>query len=383
MPTIDRSATPWRAARRIAAEAAAALPTEDVPLDRAVGRVLAAAVLARADLPGFDTAAMDGYAVSGAGPWQVAGRVLAGGPAWPRELGPGQAVEIMTGAVVPAGTIAVLPYETADLNGTTAGAKPHIRRTGEDARAGAELVGAGRLVTPALAGLLAQAGADDVPVRRRPRVRLVVTGDEVTSAGVPAPGQVRDVFGPMVSALVVAAGAVLAERLLLRDDAGLLADCLTRPDADVVVVTGSSSAGAADHLHRVLEKVGARRLVDRVACRPGGPQLLAALPGGRWVAGLPGNPFAGLVAAVTVLQPLLYALTGRAVPLPLRLPVRGEVVVTAPTTRLVPVRLAGDHAVVVPGSRPASLAGAAAADALAVLEDGWTDGSPADLLPLG
>jgi molybdopterin molybdotransferase len=383
MPTTDSAATPWRAARLIAAEAATALPAEDVPLDRAVGRVLAAAVLARTDLPGFDTAAMDGYAVAGAGPWQVTGRILAGGPGWARELGPGQAVEIMTGAVVPAGTVAVLPYETADLSGTTPGAKPHIRRAGEDARAGSELVGAGRLVTPAVAGLLGQAGADSVPVHRRPRIRLLVTGDEVVSSGVPATGQVRDVFTPMVSALAAAAGAVVAERLVLRDDPGLLAERLAAPDADVVVVTGSSSAGAADHLHRVLEKVGARRLVDRVACRPGGPQLLAALPDGRWVTGLPGNPFAGLVAAVTVLQPLLYALTGRSVPLAIRLPVRGDVVVTAPVTRLVPVRLAGDHAVVVPGSRPASLAGAAVADALAVLENGWADGSPADLLPLG
>ncbi|GAA3919003.1 molybdopterin molybdotransferase MoeA [Actinoplanes auranticolor] len=383
MPTTDTAATGWRAARRIAAGAATALPAEDVPLDRAVGRVLAAAVPARTDLPGSDTAAMDGYAVAGAGPWQVIGRILAGGPVWTRELRPGQAVEIMTGAVVPAGTVAVLPYETADLSGTTAAGKPHIRRAGEDARAGSELVGAGRLVTPAVAGLLAQAGADGVAVHRRPRVRLLVTGDEVVSAGIPAAGQVRDVFAPMVSALVVAAGAVLAERLVLRDDPGVLAERLAAPDADVVVVTGSSSAGAADHLHRVLEKLGAQRLVDRVACRPGGPQLLAALPGGRWVTGLPGNPFAGLVAAVTVLQPLLYALTGRPVPLAPRLPVRGDVVVTAAVTRLVPVRLAGDHAVVVPGSRPASLAGAAAADALAVLEDGWTDGSPADLIPLG
>ncbi|MFI7542845.1 molybdopterin-binding protein [Actinoplanes sp. NPDC049599] len=381
MPTTDR-ATPWRAARRIAAEAAAPLPAEDVPLDRAVGRVLAAAVRARADLPGSDTAAMDGYAVGAGGPWRVLGRVMAGGPVWPRALAAGQAVEIMTGAVVPAGAVAVLPYETADLTRAAAPDRPHIRRAGEDARAGAELAGAGWLVTPAVAGLLAQGGADEVPVRRRPRVRLVVTGDEVIGAGVPAPGQVRDVFGPMVSALVRGAGAVVAERLLLRDDPGLLADRLAAPDADVVVVTGSSSAGAADHLHRVLEKAGARRLVDRVACRPGGPQLLAALPDGRWVAGLPGNPFAGLVAALTVLQPLLYGLTGRAVPPAPRLPVHGDVVVTAPHTRLVPVRLAGDHAVVVPGSRPASLAGAAGADALAVLEDGWADGSPAELLPL-
>jgi molybdopterin molybdotransferase len=379
-------ATSWRDARRIAFSAASALPPTDVPVPSALDRVLATAVRARADLPGFDTAAMDGYAVAGAGPWQVVGRVLAGGPGWGPQLGPGQAVEIMTGAVVPVGAVAVLPYETADLSGGPQDGRSHIRRAGEDARAGDPLVEAGRVVTPAVAGLLAQAGVDEVAVHRRPRVRLVVTGDEVVGSGVPGRGQVRDVFGPMVPGLVAVAGGVVVEHVLLRDDPGLLAGCLRGPGADVVVVTGSSSAGAADHLHGVLDRVGARRLVDRVTCRPGGPQLLAALPGAaevRWVVGLPGNPFAGLVAAVTVLQPLLHALTGRpCLPPLLRLPVHGDVVVTAPITRLVPVRLAGDHAVVVPGSRPASLAGAAAAEALAVLEDGWTDGSPADLVRL-
>lgn len=382
MPSVDSPAVPWRTALEIATRAASALPAERVPLDAAVGRVLAAAVRARSDLPGSDTAAMDGYAVSGPGPWRAIGRVLAGGPAWSRVLGPGEAVEIMTGSVVPAGTAAVLPYETADLAGDVVNGRTHIRRAGEDARAGDELLGAGRLVTPAVAGLLAQAGADDVPVHRRPRIRLVVTGDEVVAAGVPAAGQVRDVFGPMVSALVAAAGGVVTERLLLRDDPGLLAERLRAPDADVVVVTGSSSAGAADHLHRVLDGLGARRLVDQVACRPGRPQLLAALPDGRWVAGLPGNPFAGLVAGVTVLRPLLYGLTGRTLPAVLCLPVTGDVRPAPSVTRLVPVRLAGGHAVVVPGSRPASLGGAATADALAVLEDGWVTGSAADLLPL-
>ncbi|MET8153229.1 molybdopterin molybdotransferase MoeA [Actinoplanes sp. NPDC049668] len=381
MRSVD-SPVPWRTALKVAGAAATALPPERVPLGAAAGRVLAAPVHAGADLPGTDTAAMDGYAVSGAGPWRVVGRVLAGGQPWAGVLRPGQAVEIMTGAVVPPGAVAVLPYETADLTGATGWTKAHIRRAGEDARAGDELLRPGRVVTPAVAGLLAQAGVDDVPVRRRPVVRLVVTGDEVVAAGVPGAGQVRDVFGPMVSALVTAAGGVVADRVLLRDDAGLLAECLAATDADVVVVTGSSSAGAADHLHRVLDELGARRLVDRVACRPGRPQSLAALPGGRWVAGLPGNPYAGLVACVTLLQPLLYGLTGAARPPAPRLSVVGDVTLTPPATLLVPVRLAGDHATVVPGSRPASLAGAALADALAVLEEGWSSGSPADLMML-
>ncbi|AGZ42819.1 molybdopterin molybdotransferase MoeA [Actinoplanes friuliensis] len=382
MPSIDHSPVPWRTAVKIATGAATPLPPSVVPSSEATGRVLAAPVLARGDLPGFDASAMDGYAVAGRGPWRVLGQVYAGGPVWPAPLGAGEAVEIMTGAVVPAGTVAVLPYETADLNAAGPGPKAHIRRAGEDARAGDELLPAGRLVTPAVAGLLAQAGADSVTVHGRPTVRLVVTGDELVTAGVPGPGQVRDVFTPMVSALVAAAGGVVTDAVLIGDEPELLAAALTTADADVVVVTGSSSAGAADHLHGVLNGIGARRLVDQVACRPGRPQLLAELPGTRWVVGLPGNPFAGLVACVTVLGPLLHGLSGRAAPDLIRLPVTGDLRPAPGVTRLVPVRLAGDHALVVPGGRPASLRGAALADALAVLEDGWTTGIPADLIPL-
>ena len=380
------TATPWREAAALAARVGTPLAPEDVPLSQAPGRTLAAAVHALTDLPGSDTAAMDGYAVAGPGPWTVAGRVFAGGTPWPGTLGPGRAAEIMTGAVVPAGTVAVVPYEhtTAGQDGTVSGPlgdRAHVRRAGEDARTGDRMLPAGRLVTPAVAGLLAQAGADVVRVHARPRVRLLVTGDEVVAAGVPGAGQVRDVFGPMAPALVTAAGAVLHDRRLLRDDPDLLAEALAAPDADVVAVSGSSSAGRADHLRTVLDRCGARTLVDQVACRPGHPQVLASLPGGRWLVGLPGNPFAGLVAAVTLLQPLLRGLAGLAPARPWRLPVHGDARLAPGITRLVPVTLDGDRAVVVPGARPASLAGAALADALAVLEEGWTPGAPADVLP--
>ncbi|UQU61676.1 molybdopterin molybdotransferase MoeA [Couchioplanes caeruleus] len=380
------TALPWREAVAVAARVATPLPAEDVPLAEAPGRVLAVPVAARADLPGTDTAAMDGYAVAGPGPWTVTARVLAGGAPWPGRLGPGQAVEIMTGAPVPAGAVAVVPYEhtTVTPGGAVSGPigqRAHIRRAGEDARAGDEMLPAGRLVTAAVAGLLAQAGADVVRVRGRPRVRLLVTGDEVIAAGVPAPGQVRDVFGPMAPALVTAAGGVLHDRRLLRDDPGVLTDALLAPDAEVVAVSGSSSAGRADHLRTVLDKIGGRPLVDQVACRPGHPQLLASLPGGRWLVGLPGNPFAGLVAGMTLLRPLLRGLTGLAPARPWRLAVHGDVRPAPGITRLVPVTLDGDRAVVVPGARPASLSGAGLADALAVLEESWAPGDPADVLP--
>ncbi|GAA2556082.1 molybdopterin-binding protein [Winogradskya consettensis] len=409
------SGTPWREAVAIAHAAAAPLPAEIVALRDATGRVTAVPVTARMDLPGFDTAAMDGYAVAGPGPWNIDGRVMAGGEAWTTHLVRGHCVEIMTGAAVPAGADAVIPYEQSTVDEaahlTVSGqvsTRTHIRRAGEDSRLGDPLVPAGRLLTPAVCGLLAQGGADTVPVHRRPRVRLLVTGDEVIAAGVPGTGEVRDVFGPMITALVAAWGGSVTDHRILRDDPALLAESLLAADAEVIAVSGSSSAGRADHLRPVLDKIGARLLVDQVACRPGHPQVLASLPGGRWLVGLPGNPFAGLVAAMTLLRPLLGAMTGSPIEPAgpptrpgtisqadasdpaegrrgstlLRLPVIGDVPLIPGVTRLVPVVADGDRVIVVPGARPASLAGAAAADALAILEYGWTTGTPADLLPL-
>jgi molybdopterin molybdotransferase len=388
-PHVARGAAAiaWRDAVSRAARAPTPTDPERVPVAGALGRVLAEPVRAAVAMPGFDSAAMDGYAVAGPGPWRLVGRVLAGGPLWTGLLPPGAAVEIMTGAVVPAGTVTVVPYEQAShVDGwvhAADGGKAHIRRRGEDAAAGTELVAAGRVVTPAALGLLAQAGLDSVPVRRQPRVRLVVTGAEVVTAGVPGPGQVRDAIGPIVRALVIRSGGVLADHHLIGDDAGHLAAHLRgSDDVDVVVVTGSSSAGAADHLGRVLDGAGARRLVDGVACRPGHPQQLAALPGGAWVTGLPGNPFAALVACLTLLEPLLHGLTGRLRPPPLRIAVHGPLSPAPAVTRLVPVSIVGDHAVPLPGARPASLRTVALADALAVVEPDWTTGAATDLLLL-
>jgi molybdopterin molybdotransferase len=377
----------WRSARRAASAVGGLRAAEVVTVAAsALGRTLAEAVYAPAPMPRADTAAMDGFAVAGPGPWRVVGRIMAGDPPHWTALRAGTALEVMTGAVVPPGS-AVVPYERCLFDGHTVdalvGGKDHIRRVGEDAQTGDELIPAGRKVTAAALGLLAQAGVDSVAVFRRPRVRIVVTGDEVRASGRPAPEQVRDALGPLVTAFALAAGADVDGCRLLGDDADDLAGQLRAgDDPDVVVVTGSSSRGAADHLRRVLHDAGARLLVDGVACRPGHPQLLATLPSGAWVVGIPGNPFAGLVACTTLLRPLLYALSGGVEPTPLRVPVRGSVESANSITRLVPVTIAGDHAVVVPGARPASLRAAAIADALAVVEDGWTSGAPADLLML-
>jgi molybdopterin molybdotransferase len=378
---------PWQAARMLAATMPAPLGAERVSLPAATGQVLARPIRAAVPAPAFDTAAMDGYAVAGAGPWRVVGRVLAGCSPEAPTLSTGCAVEIATGAVVPAGTEVVLRYERCRRDGDTVHAdelddRDHIRRCGEDAEPDDELVPAGTLVSAAVLGAAAQAAVDELWVHRRPRVLLLVTGDEVIASGTPRLGQVRDAVSPLVEALAVRSGGELVEQRLLGDDPDVLRAEIKTADADVVVVTGSSSVGAADHLRTVLTGLGARWYVDGVACRPGHPQALAQLTDGRWLVGLPGNPLAALVAGLTVLEPAVAALAGRKPARLTLLPVVGEAKPDPHRTRIVPVHVDGGCGRIVPGARPASLRVAATADALAVLDPSWTSGEPAELLPL-
>ncbi|MFD9698772.1 molybdopterin molybdotransferase MoeA [Lentzea sp. NPDC059081] len=373
--------TPWTLARQTARAAAKPLEAVELALGDALGFALASGVRALTSQPTCDTSAMDGYAVAGPGPWTVRGRVAAGDPVPSVRLGPGEAFVVATGAPVPDGSDAVVPVELCTVDGLpltglavtgTSLAGKHVRRRGEDWSAGDELVPAGTTVSPAVLGLAAGAGHDTLLVHRRPRVAVVVTGDELLHAGPPRPGRVRDAIGPMLPGLLT--GADLLGTTHLPDDPAALAGALGQDHADVLVTCGATSKGPADHLRHVLAGLGAEVLVSGVACRPGHPMLLAVLPDGRCVVGLPGNPFAALAAVLTLLHPLLDALGGHA----------GRPATTAHLTgvnahprdtRLVPVVLTGAEAVPVGHDRPGSLWGAALADALAVVPPGHAGGA--------
>ncbi|GAA4965321.1 molybdopterin-binding protein [Actinoplanes utahensis] len=370
----------WAEAYATARDSAKPLPGEPTPVGAAAGRVLAAAVRCERPVPAFDNAAMDGYAVAGAGPWTIRGRVLAGAVTGGPVVTPGCAVEIATGAPVPAGTEAVIPYERCAVDGGVVSAgrpeRAHIRRAGDSLAVGALVVPAGRTVTATVVAAAEQAGAEQVLAHRAPTVTLLVTGDEVISDGVPGPGQVRDTFTGLVTAVTARAGGVLDGRRLLPDRRDLLDAALREAGTDVVVVSGSSSAGAADHLHELLSAGGATWLVRGVACRPGHPQALAVLPDGRWVVSLPGNPYAGLVAALTLLEPLLTALAGRPAAVLPCAPVSGSPKLMPGGVRIVPAEADGTLI----GAGSVGLHAAANADFLAVLPGDWTPGSPATLL---
>jgi len=380
------NSTGWAQARRIAREVARPLDPVEAPLAEALGAALTRPLVALSPLPAYDAAAMDGYAVAGTGPWHVAGRVLAGDPRPPAPLPPGYAVEIATGAVVPTGADAVLPYERATRHGQTVTGEiepgRHIRRRGEDCPAGREVLPAGTVVSPALLGLAASLGHDTLTVHRRPRVGVVVTGAELRTSGLPAPGQVRDAIGPMLPGLLHAAGATLTWQARIADDREALLATLRRTDVEVLVVCGATSAGAADHLRGALERLAAEVPVRGVACRPGHPQLLATLPDGRFVVGLPGNPYAALVATLTLLDPLLGGLAGRAEAPVQTARLTGPVTPHPHDTRLLPVLHTGSAARPLNHDRPGSLWGAAGANALAVVPPAWDGRGEVELLPL-
>ncbi|MEU4677174.1 molybdopterin molybdotransferase MoeA [Micromonospora sp. NPDC023737] len=378
---------------------AAALPVTARPLAETDGLTLAEPLTTRTDLPAFPTSSVDGWAVRGAGPWRVVGRVLAGSTP-PALTEDGTTVEIATGAMVPEGTTAVLRIEESDRTPDdrvvgTPRSTPEWRQPGEEAYAGEQLLPGGTAVDPAVIGLAASCGYDTLPVRPAPRAALLVFGDELLTSGPPAAGRVRDALGPSLPAWLRRYGCEIPPS----DVIGPVEDTLPAhvaalrtalADADLVCTTGGTMHGPVDHLHPALEELGAEYVVNTVAVRPGFPMLLARVTAAdgrvRFVAGLPGNPQSAIVALVSLVAPLLAGLQGRQLPeLPhatLAEPVPGR----GDYTHLALVRLdrvAGTaHPVRHVGS--AMLRGLAGADGFAVISPGGTGepGSPVPVVPL-
>lgn len=378
---------PWATAREQAAALAALLPAEHVPLADAVGRVLATDAHARCALPYADSSAMDGWAVAGDGPWQVVGD-LRNGTLHAGALALGEAVRIGTGGVIPAGADRVLRWERAvledaRLRGSVA-AGLDIRRRAEECATGDLIAPAGTDVSPALAGLLAATGHDDAEVIRRPRVALLLLGDELQAAGIPSGGRVRDSLGPQLPGWLHRMGAVLAARAQVPDDLESLVAALdeARDGCDLVITTGSTAAGPRDHLRDAVAAIGGCLIVDRVAVKPGHPMLLASL-GYVPLIGLPGNPHSAIVGLMTLAAPLVDRMLGR-IERPVT-QVRTNVELRSPEglTRLVAGRLHGGWFEMSEYGGSAMLRGLAVSDGFAVVPPGAVPaGADVDWVPL-
>jgi molybdopterin molybdotransferase len=362
------------------------LHAEQVPLEEAGGRVLAEAAIGLTDLPPFPSSAMDGFAVRAAdtpGELPVVFRVAAGRPA-PRPLGPGEAMAIATGGVVPEGADAVVPVEyvvehdnnIAIPDQAVVGA--HVRARGGDLRAGETVVGAGTRLGPAHLGALAAAGVARVGCGAEPRAAVLATGTELRRPGEPlGPGEVYEANGLILAAQLASAGARVERLEAVADDEEAHRDAIGRGlEHDVLVTSGGVSVGPHDLVRLVERELGVEEVLWRVAVKPGKP-VSFGVRNSTLVFGLPGNPVSSLVGFELFVRPAILALQGHAAPLPRFEPGRLAAAVRQSTDREQLVRArtsAGDGGAVelepLRGQESHMIARAAEADALVLVPRG-------------
>ena len=303
---------------------------ERVFVRQALGRVLAADVMAPADVPAHDNSAMDGYAVrhadlaaAGATSLRIAGTAFAGHP-YRGTFGKGEAVRIMTGAIVPNGADTIVIQEVVRLDGDAvvipSGQRlnQNVRRAGEDLRAGEPALTAGKLLRPSEIGLLASLGQAEVTLHRRLRVAVFSTGDELNSIGnVLQPGEVYDSNRYSLWGMLTRLGCEVLDMGVLRDDPTALEAALLEAaaNADAIVTSGGVSVGEADFIRELMARLG-EVAFWKIAMKPGRPMAFGRIASagrienGTWLFGLPGNPVAVMVAFYQFVRPALLKMMG-------------------------------------------------------------------------
>lgn len=367
---------------------------ETVALGDASTRVLADDLRSALDVPSFVNSAMDGYAVRSADAaapgteLRVVGTSTAGHPA-DVAVGAGEAVRIMTGAVLPDGADAVCVLE-ATAPGREAGlvrlevglrAGEHVRRPGEDVRKGALVLRAGAVLTPARIGIAAAVGAERLEVVARPRVGVLSTGDELSTDAL-SPGMIHDSNRPALLAAAAEAGAEAVDLGTVRDDLSSLVAAIERASrtCDLVVMSGGVSVGDADFGHAVLGELcaGTARSLS-LAVKPGKPFAYGLVGGsGPMVVGLPGNPVSALVSFEVLVRPVVLSMGGRSeIRRPRVLAVADQPLERHPDGKVHLVRVVvtvdGDgapHVEATSGQASHHLGALADADGLAILPDG-------------
>jgi molybdopterin molybdotransferase len=377
---LERPLVPYEDALTQIMSAFSILPPVELPLRDALGLVLASSVVADLDVPGFDNSAMDGYAVRAADTPGVLKLVddLPAGVSPSIEISEGTAATIMTGAPLPPGADAVVPWEDTVrgegevevLIQTSVG--KHVRPAGEDLHAGDEVVPTDTELRPVHLGVIASLGSTSVRAHPRPRVSILSTGDELAASGdVLKPGQVYDSNRALLTAMAEHSGADVVTSALIGDDPDAIAAWLrdAARASDLIVTSGGASVGEHDWIRVILEKEGDLNLW-RIAIKPGKPIAFGRIDDTP-VLGLPGNPGSAFVGAHVFVGRAIRAMAGRPVDPPsatarLAKPVKGS----PSRTLFCRVRLEGGTADPLPAQSSVVLSNLIPADAFAIIPPG-------------
>ncbi|QQV78049.1 molybdopterin molybdotransferase MoeA [Sphingomonas aliaeris] len=330
-------------ALRIVAAVTPRAPSERIDLDQALGRVAGADVVAVADYPLADMAAMDGVALAAADslmaspetPVDLPLRGEARAGAAVPIVSTGAACRISTGAVIPTGYDAVIAREYLTIEGDTllltqtVAAGRNIRKRGEDAQRGDIVLPAGRVITPMIVGALACYGVTIIDAARLPAIRIISTGDELSG-----PNAIHDANGVMIAAMVRALGMNAPDRFSVGDDPASIRTILSHAAATpaaILISTGGVSVGDHDHIPRIVAELGGKVHFHGVTMRPGKPVMFATLPNGALYFGLPGNPVAAALGFRFLVMAAIRAMFGlppeMGIPVAIDLPPRPDTTV--------------------------------------------------------
>ena len=343
------------------------LPAESRPLEQCIGQILRQDVYAERDNPPFDRVCMDGIAIasavlgSGLRRFAIESIQAAGAPAITLSRAQ-NAIEVMTGAMLPTGTDCIIPMEEYELLGDVASLKAgvqgepyrNVQHRGEDSRPGVPMLSAGALLGAPEIAVVASAGLADVQVGRQPRFIVVSTGDELIEPGRPIEEhQVRRSNAYAVVAALRRRGFEHVDNDHILDNEGMLQDRLARhlSERDVLILSGGVSKGKFDLVPKALKSLGVEEVFHQVAQRPGMPMWFGIGPGGQAVFGLPGNPVATLVCLIRYVVPAMNAAMGAQRSAPERIALATPVKLNKTMAYFLPVRVQYNdlgHAVAAP-----------------------------------
>ncbi|RFT15299.1 MAG: Molybdopterin biosynthesis protein MoeA [Candidatus Saccharicenans subterraneus] len=320
----------YEQAKNLVMERARVLGKEEVALAGAPGRVAAAEIRSKIPVPPFRNSAVDGYAIRSedtagqAGPARLKLRAeQPAGEYFRKRLGPGQTVKVMTGAPVPAGADSVVPVEEAEEKDGVIFIKrefkagENVREAGEDVKKGQVIITAGTVLRAPHLGLLAACGVSRVKVYRRPKVAVLITGNELCRPGEKLlPGKIYDSNSIILEALLETSPAELVALRQVRDDFKSLTAALraAKGKADVIITSGGVSVGDYDLVKEAAKKLGAEEVFWKVAQKPAKPLAFYQLKKGKqlaWLFGLPGNPGAVMISFEEYVRPFIKKLSGR------------------------------------------------------------------------